>query len=87
MTPYIESGQLVTVEPLSQTIIPVIDDIVLARVHGRDYLHFVTAVKVVGGTRIYQVGNARTRINGWASEVYGVACRGLRHLGPLSHEG
>lgn len=60
MSPRIESGQLCTVEPaLPENLRP--GDIVLCRVHGTEYLHFVKAVQ--GGR--FQIGNNRGHINGW----------------------
>ena len=72
MLPLIRSGTAVTVEPLG-TAVPQVDDIVLCRVHGRDYLHRVVAV----GPRGYLIGNARGRINGWVPRraIYGRAVR------------
>lgn len=55
----IESGQLVTVEPLSAD--PQVGDIVLCRVKGSEYLHLV---KAIDGAR-FQIGNNRGHINGW----------------------
>lgn len=62
MSPLIRSGTAVTVAPLG-TVAPQVDDVVLCRVHGHDYLHRVLAV----GPRGYLIGNARGRINGWVS--------------------
>lgn len=60
MAPRIESGQLCTVEPVDVTTIRV-DDIVLCKVNGNEYLHFVKAIQ---GQR-FQIGNNRGGINGW----------------------
>ena len=62
MRPRIQSGQAVTVEPLQDSL-PEMGDIVLCRIHGRDYLHQVWAV----GPRGYLIGNARGYHNGWVS--------------------
>ena len=56
----IESGQLCTVAPVDADTIAV-DDIVLCRVRGAEYLHIVKAIQ---GSR-FQIGNNRGRINGW----------------------
>lgn len=56
----IESGQLCTVAPVAADDIAV-DDIVLCRVRGNEYLHLVKAIQ---GSR-FQIGNNRGRINGW----------------------
>jgi phage repressor protein C with HTH and peptisase S24 domain len=58
----IESGQLCTVEPVDTTSLRV-GDIVLCKVHGREYIHLV---KAIDGQR-FQIGNNRGRINGWVS--------------------
>ena len=56
----IESGQLCTVAPVDADAVAV-DDIVLCRVRGAEYLHIVKAIQ---GSR-FQIGNNRGRINGW----------------------
>jgi len=69
----IESGQLCTVVPLTDTDEIAVDDIVLCKVNGREYLHLVKSVQ---GDR-YQIGNNRGRINGWISRksVFGRCIR------------
>ncbi len=64
----ITSGQLCTVEPLGDRSLA-IDDIVLCRVKGNQYLHLVKAIQ---GAR-YQIGNNRGGINGWITrrQIYG----------------
>ncbi len=60
MSGRIESGQTVTLAPiLAETIIE-IDDIVLCRVSGSQYLHIVKSIE---GDR-YQIGNNKGHING-----------------------
>ncbi len=66
----IESGELVTVEPIKRTL--EIGDIVLCRVKGRYYLHLVKG-RDVGR---YLIGNNKGYINGWTSSVYGI----LKHV-------
>ena len=68
MAPRIESGQLCTVEPVDPTDLEV-GDIVLCKVRGAEYLHFVKAIQ---GDR-FQIGNNRGGINGWVgqSSIYG----------------
>lgn len=56
----IESGQLCVVEPVEPGNIEV-NDIVLCKVRGSEYLHIVKAIQ---GAR-FQIGNNRGRINGW----------------------
>jgi hypothetical protein len=68
MSGKIESGQLCTVEPVDPATLEV-GHIVLYRVKGAEYLHFVKAIQ--GGR--FQIGNNRGGINGWigASGIYG----------------
>lgn len=68
----IQSGQLCTVEPVDPASLQV-DDIVLCKVRGNEYLHIV---KAIDGTR-YQIGNNRGLINGWigSSEIFGKCVR------------
>ena len=68
MSPKIESGQLCTVMPVDPAIVRV-GDIVLCRVNGSEYLHFV---KAINGGR-FQIGNNRGGINGWIGPngIYG----------------
>jgi SOS-response transcriptional repressor LexA len=69
MHPLIKSGQLVTVEPLSDIKEVSIGDIVLCNVRGRQYLHLVKSVQ----DRRMQICNNRGHTNGWThiSKVYG----------------
>lgn len=57
----IESGQLVTVEPIKDRSELAVGDIVLCKVRGSQYLHLIKATK---GKR-FQIGNNRGKINGW----------------------
>jgi hypothetical protein len=69
MTGKIESGQLVTVEPISGRKLDM-GDIVLCKVNGSQYLHLIKAIQ---GNR-YQIGNNIGRINGWVTmnSIYGI---------------
>lgn len=58
----ISSGQLCTVAPVKPEDVAV-DDIVLCKVNGKQYLHLVKARQ---GER-FQIGNNRGHINGWVS--------------------
>ncbi len=61
----IESGQLCTVEPVDTKTLKV-DDIVLCRVRGNEYLHLIKAIKGTGfGGKQFQIGNNKGHINGW----------------------
>lgn len=55
----IASGDLCTVVPIKEN--PVVGDIVLCKVLGKEYLHLIKSVK---GDR-FQIGNNKGRINGW----------------------
>jgi hypothetical protein len=68
MSGKIESGQLCTIVPVEPTTVEV-GDIVLCKVHGREYLHLVKAIQ---GQR-FQIGNNRGHVNGWVSakSIYG----------------
>ena len=72
MSGKIESGQLCTVEPAASETLKV-GDIVLCKVNGSEYLHFIKAIQ---GPR-FQIGNNRGRINGWISgnSIYGRCVR------------
>jgi hypothetical protein len=72
MSGKIESGQLVTVEPVQDKQIEV-GAIVLCKVNGAQYLHLV---KATSGDR-FQIGNNRGRINGWTSRrnIFGIVTR------------
>ena len=61
MTGRIESGQLCTVEPVVDASTLRVDDIVLCRVGGAEYLHLIKAIQ---GPR-FQIGNNKGYINGW----------------------
>lgn len=71
----VDDGDLVTLSPTKDVQIAA-GDVVLVRVHGRDYLHLV---KAQDGAR-YQIGNNRGGINGWVSlqAIYGKAIRIVR---------
>lgn len=65
----IESGQLCTVEPVTDFESLKKGDIVLCKVNGSEYLHLIKAIQ---GAR-FQIGNNRGRINGWvgANSIFG----------------
>jgi hypothetical protein len=65
----IESGQLVTVEPIHGRILEK-GDIVLCKVNGSQYSHLIKAIQ---GDR-FQIGNNIGRINGWINihSIYGI---------------
>lgn len=67
MTGRIESGQLCTVKPVTSISV---NDVVLCKVNGRQYLHLVKAINVDR----YQIANNKGFINGWISisNIFGV---------------
>jgi hypothetical protein len=76
MRPLIESGQLVTVEPLGVSLQhhelkP--GDIVLCRIVTWEYVHLVKEVRYVEGKWRFLIGNNHGKVNGWAtqSNVFG----------------
>ena len=66
----VESGQLVTVEPVNEATQLQLGDIVLCKVAGAEYLHLVKALRL----HDVQIGNNKGGINGWTprTKVYGV---------------
>src|SRR5882757_3613281 len=65
----IDSGQLVTVQPITGRPLQK-GDIVLCKVNGSQYLHLIKAIQADR----YQIGNNLGRINGWINinSVYGI---------------
>jgi hypothetical protein len=57
----IESGNLITIEPLKEGYEFKVDDIVLCKVKGNQYVHLVKGIK----QDQYLIGNNRGGINGW----------------------
>lgn len=66
----VNDGDLVTLQPCQPDDLAV-GDIVLARVHGTDYLHLVKAI----GAGRFLIGNNRGGTNGWigANALFGKA--------------
>ena len=69
MTGKVNDGQLCTVTPLVGDHELAVGDVVLCRVKGSQYLHFVKAIQ---GER-FQIGNNRGGINGWITrrQIFG----------------
>jgi len=65
----IESGQLVTVEPVFRAV--EVGDVVLCKVDGKQWLHLVSAV---GSDGRFQISNNKGHVNGWttAKNVFGI---------------
>lgn len=72
MTGRVNDGDHVTLEPLDHRD-PVVDDVVLVRCRGHEYLHLVKARQ---GDR-FLIGNNRGGINGWVGRraIFGVAVK------------
>ena len=70
MTGRVNDGDLVTVEPLGERELHV-GDVVLVRLHGREYLHLVKPIQ--GGRAL--IGNTRGGVNGWVGRqsIAGIA--------------
>lgn len=66
MSPRIESGQLITIDPDVRSI--EVGDIVFCKVNGSHYVHLV---KAIGSDGRMKIGNNHGRINGWTRAVYG----------------
>ena len=62
----VDSGSLVTVEPIEDKRTLRVGNIVLCRVRGREYLHLIKAIldHAKKNSR-YQIGNNRGGTNGW----------------------
>jgi translation initiation factor IF-1 len=67
MSGRIESGDLVTIEPVSIDLCKV-GDAVYCKVNGRYMLHLV---KAKGQDGRLQIGNNHGHVNGWTKTVYG----------------
>ncbi|HEY7020582.1 MAG TPA: S24/S26 family peptidase [Ktedonobacterales bacterium] len=72
MTGRVNDGDLVTVAPCDPATLKA-GDIVLVRVHGREYLHLIKAIQ---GQR-FLIGNNRGGVNGWVGggSVFGIATK------------
>lgn len=77
MEPLVRSGQAVIVDPIdvSHSLNPTrgvkAGDIVLCRVHGKEYLHKVLAVDLGRSPARFMIGNNRGHQNGWTTAVFG----------------
>lgn len=74
MSGRIESGQLVTLDPLPE---PAVGDAVLCVVKGRYYVHLVKATRNAGEWCYYQIGNNHGGVNGWIprKSIFGVVTK------------
>ena len=79
MSDLIESGQLVTVEPISPTELIKLGDIVLCTVREKQYLHLVKEIMqhpfLVSEAypTLFKIGNNKGKVNGWIKNdvIYG----------------
>lgn len=72
MSGKIESGQLVTVVPISDCKLLKVNDIVLCKVKGNQYLHMI--MKIKGNNESFEIGGYnRNFTNGWinSGQIYG----------------
>lgn len=69
MQPKIESGQLVTVEPVLNSDHLTDGDIVLCSVNGHHHLHLISAIR----DGQFQISNNKGWVNGWTTgkQIYG----------------
>ena len=75
MSGRIESKQLVTVTPLALLDPIAVGDIVLCKVHGKQYLHLVSALEGTTGHLLrVQISNNKGYVNGWTrrDNIYGL---------------
>lgn len=74
MSPIIESGQLVTVQPLTRD--PIVGEIVLCQVGKNQYLHLVKQIDV-DKAHPYLIGNNKGGNNGWIGKehIFGTLVR------------
>jgi hypothetical protein len=70
MEPKIKSGQLCTVEPVLDVSNLKVNDVVLCKVKGNQYLHLITAIDTKGR---FQISNNKGFVNGWINKnsIYG----------------
>jgi len=66
MTPLIEGGETVVVEPVNDKTVLQKGDIVIAKVRGHVYLHLIRAIR----SDQIQIGNNHGRVNGWTSRAH-----------------
>ena len=74
MTGKVDDGDLVTIKPLLNELDWLFvgeGSVVLCKVHGKEFLHLIKAVK---HNKMFQIGNNKGNINGWAHKgnIYGV---------------
>ena len=77
MSGRIESGQLVTVAPVTADTKVEYGDIVLCKVVGRQFLHLVKAKAEKYGVPMYKIGNNKGFTNGWTMKdtIYGIVTK------------
>jgi len=70
MRPKVKSGAKVTLKPIKLDKLK-INDIVLCRVKGRQYLHLIKAID----KGRFLIGNNRGGTNGWTRTIYRIATK------------
>jgi hypothetical protein len=71
MTGKVNSGQKVTVEPVTDMTTLEVGDIVYCKVHGRCYLHLIDSKR--DGS--FMIANNKGHKNGWTTAIYGRATK------------
>ena len=69
MTPLLESGEAVIMEPVTKDTVLNKGDVVLVKVKGHYYCHLISAIR----KKSYQISNNHKHVNGWVSKrkIYG----------------
>ena len=70
MEPMIKSGDFCTVKPIFNLNELTVNDVVLCKVNGNQYLHLISAIDSKGR---YQISNNKGFVNGWINKnsIYG----------------
>jgi hypothetical protein len=73
MQPKIESGQLVTVQPITDYSNIKKNDIVFCKVNGKFFVHLVQSVQKNKNGFSFKIGNNKNHTNGWTfqNNVFG----------------
>ncbi len=65
----VADGERVVIAPIAPDRPLAVDEVVLCRVAGRDYLHLIKAIRGPENARQYLIGNNRGGINGWVGRA------------------
>lgn len=76
MSGRVEDGQLVEVRPVDKALLNV-DDIVLCKVQGHQYLHLIKEIRESNGVRSFLIGNNVGKTNGWieGDSIFGIVTK------------